>query len=252
MYCGLQEGNEVVHRLGDGLPKDPDHDPAHVLVPDAHVELSGFIRPGCGVPPAAGGAVTLAVTLGPFCFFSSASEPLGKSRNTTEPTITVAATRNFILRSQILTMNGEKREAAGRRPIYPAACCPDSGSPSGPGWRRLVLPLCIKVGPLEVVLLKVTVSTHLRSRYTLAMTAPVPCLALEPRAAKVPHLARIKATSTIKFLNAAINLTGCGDSGYRRPASSPSNVSPPVPEFIPGELQSIERTLEDGGYKSET
>lgn len=61
---------------------------------------------GCAVEP----NVTFAVTLGPF-FLSSAEEPFGKARKIRDPTMSVTATRNFILRSQSLTINKKKRAA---------------------------------------------------------------------------------------------------------------------------------------------
>lgn len=61
----------------------------------------------------AGCGLTFAVTLGPF-FFSSAEEPLGKARKITDPTMTVTATRNFILLSQSLTINEKCEQPGGR------------------------------------------------------------------------------------------------------------------------------------------
>lgn len=51
---------------------------------------------------------TFAVTLGPF-FFSSADEPFGKARKIRDPTMTVTATKNFILLSQRPTINKKKK-----------------------------------------------------------------------------------------------------------------------------------------------
>lgn len=57
--------------------------------------------------------LTFAVTLGPF-FFSSADEPFGKARKINDPTMTVTATRNFILLSQSLTINKKKKSSPER------------------------------------------------------------------------------------------------------------------------------------------
>lgn len=62
---------------------------------------------------------TFAVTLGPF-FFSSADEPFGKARKMSDPTITVTATRNFILLSHSLTINKKKVSSPRGRPVSSA------------------------------------------------------------------------------------------------------------------------------------
>lgn len=62
---------------------------------------------------------TFAVTFGPF-FFSSASEPFGRRRNTNDPTIMVTASRNFILLSQTRTMKKDCRWIV--RGVYLAVC----------------------------------------------------------------------------------------------------------------------------------
>jgi hypothetical protein len=73
----------------------------------------------------------LAVTFGPFCF-SSASDPLGKSRNITDPTMTVTATKNFILLSQIRTMNKKSVAVAALMYVYVPG-----EKWVYPGWRQL-------------------------------------------------------------------------------------------------------------------